>query len=181
MLTVIGGPMFSGKTTWLLNYEKILPKGTYKLFKPTVDTRYEKHAYVSHDGVSIPALNLSVTDPHFPTLAPEIKTILIDEVNFFDPSTLLPIIEEQLQQGRNIVAAGLLYDFAQNPFGATFPLSQKADKYIELFARCDRCGKKASESYRKVTSQQQFLLGSSDIYGACCKTCYPILSQTPQK
>src|SRR5689334_21897690 len=108
MLTVIGGPMFSGKTTWLINYEKTLPKGTYELFKPTIDTRYGVHEYVSHDGGRIPAHNLSVTNPQFSLLSSPINTILIDEVNFFDEKTLLPIIQEQLHKGRDIFAAGLL-------------------------------------------------------------------------
>jgi len=181
MLTVIGGPMFSGKTTWLLEKEKVLPNGSYELFKPNIDTRYAVHEFVNHDGERIPARNLSTTSPHFPQFSPEIKTILIDELNFFDETIILPVIKGQLKAGRNVFAAGLLYDFAQKPFGATLPLSKKADKFIELFAICDRCGKKASESYRKVASQQQFLLGSSDIYGACCKRCWHILTSTPQK
>jgi len=172
--------MFSGKTTWLLNYEKTLPKGTYELFKPTIDTRYSVHEYVSHDGHRLPAHNLSVKDPIF-KLNPNIQTILIDELNFFDPKVITPVLKEQLKLGKTIIVAGLLYDFAKNPFGATLSLSQKADKFIQLFARCDRCGKRASESYRKTTSQEQFLLGAQDVYGASCKRCWAILSRTSEK
>ena len=177
MLTVIGGPMFSGKTTWLLNYEKTLPKGTYELFKPDIDTRYAVHAYVNHNGEQLPAHNIAITHPHFP-VEKHITTILLDELNFFNITTLLPAIQEQLHMGKDIVAAGLLYDFAHQPFGATIPLAKKADKFIELFAKCDRCGKKASESYRKTKATEQIVLGAQDIYGASCKRCWHILSHS---
>ncbi len=176
MLTLIGGPMFSGKTTWLLDHVKELPSGSFQLFKPNIDVRYGDDELVTHNGERLPARNLSTKKPIFPKLGPEIKTLLIDELNFFQAETLLPALREQEAAGRQIVAAGLLYDFMKQPFGATLPLSKVADHFEQLFARCDRCGKPAEHSYRKTQETDQVVLGAKDKYGACCSECWTVLS-----
>ena len=167
--------MFSGKTTWLIEYTKKLPQGSYMIFKPNIDKRYATHAIATHSGQSLPAQNIDYCVPHFPPLRKKIKTILIDELNFFTIDTLFPQITRQLHLGRDVVGVGLLYDGFKKPFGATIPLSQKADKFIELYAHCDRCHKRAKHSYRKFKSKKQIVVGAADTYGACCGTCWPLL------
>lgn len=179
MLTVVGGPMFSGKTSWLLGYIHSLTPGTYELFKPDMDTRFAIDEIVSHAGQRMPAKNLHILSPEFPNLPDTVGTILIDELNFFDPQTLVPEIEKQLQKGKTIVTAGLLYDFAKNPFGATLPLSQHADRFIQLYARCDNCGQQAHHSYRKTHATSQIVLGASETYGPTCEICWETLSSFP--
>lgn len=176
MLTIVGGPMFSGKTTWLINYISHLTYGSFILMKPKIDTRYNKNACVTHSGVSLPAINLDVKKPNFPTFGREIKTILIDELNFFSSQKLMPIFITQQKLGRNIIGAGLLYDYKKNSFGATLPLSKKAHTFIQLYAQCDLCKKDANHSYRKVAEKSQFLLGAKETYGACCGKCWDELN-----
>jgi thymidine kinase len=71
----------------------------------------------------------------------------------------------------------LLYDNQKKPFGATLPLSKLADKFIELFAKCDGCGKQANQSYRKTKARNQVILGAGESYGACCEACWSSLNQ----
>jgi len=177
MLIVVGGPMFSGKTTWLIGYLQKLPEESYVIAKPNIDTRYSDNECVSHDGHKVPAINLDIKNPKFPKLTDKVKTLLIDELNFFEPEALTKEIKKLLKQGRTVVGAGLLYDNQKLPFGATLPLSKIADKFVELFARCDRCGKKANHSYRKIKSRDQVILGAEESYGACCETCWSLLNQ----
>lgn len=172
MLIVVGGPMFAGKTTWLINYAKTLPFGSFRLFKPNIDTRYGKDEFVTHDGIQAAAMNISTDRPFFPNMDKSITTIILDELNFFSPDSLLPAVQEQLRLDKTVVGSGLMHDFAKNPFGATPVLSKMADKFVELFARCDGCGEKATHCYRKVKDQNQFLLGAAESYGACCLTCW---------
>lgn len=176
MLTIVGGPMFSGKTTWIIDYVERLPQGSFIVYKPDIDTRFGKDVCVTHHGRSYPAINLSTKKTMFTQLNNKITTIVIDELNFFSSSQLIAAIQEQRSQGRDVVGAGLLYDYKKQPFGATLPLSKIADSFIQLFARCDKCGNDAVHSYRKVAEKNQFFLGAKESYGACCEDCWGTLS-----
>lgn len=165
--------MFSGKTTWLIEYTKKLPTGSYVIFKPNIDTRYATNAIVTHNGQSLVAHNLNYTNPVFPPLRKKIRTILIDELNFFKQNTLLPELQRQIQLGRHIVGVGLLFDSYKKEFGATTALSKQADTFIELTSVCDGCGKKiARHSYRKTHTRKQIAIGAGESYGPSCDTCW---------
>lgn len=172
--------MFAGKTTWLISKISELTPGSYQLFKPAMDTRFSEDACVTHDGISHPAANLSTQEPSLPVLPSSVSTVLIDELNFFSAESLWPVIEELISDQRQVIGAGLLYDFAKQPFGATLPLSAKANQFLELTAQCDRCGSAAQYNYRKVPNQEQVLLGAGDSYGACCASCWPLLQASSQ-
>lgn len=175
MLIIVGGPMFSGKTTWLINYLKKLTPGSFELYKPTIDTRYATDACMTHDGESIKAVNLDIHSPHFGS-SERIKIILIDELNFFEPAPLIAAINKELARGKIVVGAGLLFDSNKKVFGATLALSKAAYQFVELTAKCDGCGKAARNSYRKVKAKEQVLLGAKESYGACCDECWEKLS-----
>lgn len=175
--------MFAGKTTWLLRCVRELQPNSFQLFKPSMDTRYSDSECVTHTGDHWPALTLDVQKPRFPKLPAEITTLFIDELNFFQPHTLLPALRQQQKLGRSIIGVGLLYDSEKRPFGATLPLSELADEFHHLTAICDGCGKAAAHSYRKVTAESQVLLGAADLYGACCEACWERFSHahSPQR
>jgi thymidine kinase len=177
MLTIVGGPMFSGKTTWLIEYTKKLPVGSYTIFKPNIDTRYATNAIVTHNGQSLLAKNLNHINPVFPPLSKKTRTILIDELNFFKLNTLMPALQKQMRLGRHIVGVGLLFDSYKKEFGATAALSMRADTFIELVSVCDGCGKKiAKHSYRKTLTKKQVLIGAGESYGPSCDTCWNVLT-----
>lgn len=177
MLTIVGGPMFAGKTTWLVKTAKSLEPGTFVVLKPSMDIRYAVDKCVTHNGVSLPAQNVDASNPVFPQLDKKITTILIDELNFFNADTLLPAIREQERLGRDVMGVGLLYDSEKRPFGATLPLAEIADDRKQLTARCDECGKSAEHTYRKIQTDSQVVLGASELYGACCETCWDVLKE----
>lgn len=172
MLTIVGGPMFAGKTTWLLKKAKKLSPGSYMVFKPSIDNRYSEDSCVSHNGDKLPAVNLDSKKPKFPQMNGNISTLFIDELNFFDSKRLLTAVKGQIAKERRIIGVGLLYDVQKRPFGATLPLSKAADEFIELYAVCDGCGKKANHTYRKTKEKAQVILGAGETYGACCELCW---------
>jgi len=177
MLKVFAGPMFAGKTTALLQEAEKLPPGSFIFLKPSIDDRYSETEVVTHDGRKIAAQMISATDPIFPKIPDQIKSILIDEVNFFDFPKLQEQIEQALKQGKKVFAAGLLYDFRHQPFGATLPLKDSATEFVELFAKCDLCDQPANHSYRKVGGGDQVLVGAQESYGACCEVCWEVLQK----
>lgn len=177
MLIIVSGPMFAGKTTWLLDYASKLPQGTYKLFKPNIDSRYADDKCVTHDGMHLPSLNLNVENPQFTDIGDKIKTILIDELNFFNSDKLIPVINKQLKLKKTIVGAGLNFDYQKVPFGSTIPLTKIADQSIELFSVCDKCGGKARHVYRKIQNENRIFLGAADAYGTSCEVCWEDLSK----
>lgn len=168
--------MFAGKTTWLLEYARALSADEFVLLKPSIDTRYSENECVTHDGDRLPAFNLPMEPITFPEFSSKIKTVLLDELNFLNPDALIPAVEAQLKEGRDVVAAGLLYDFEKKPFGATLALSKLADEFVQLEARCDGCSQPARHSYRKVRVADQVVLGAGELYGACCEKCWGRLS-----
>ncbi len=173
--------MFSGKTTWLIEHTKKLPTGRYVIFKPNIDTRYATHAIVTHNGQTLPALIINYKKPAFPPLSRKIKTILIDELNFFSYKTLLPLLNRQQKMGRDIIGVGLLYDSNKKTFGATLPLSKIADKVLELLAICDNCGQKtARHSYCKTKTKSQIAIGAGESYGTSCDECWSVLALSPK-
>ncbi|HSW89589.1 MAG TPA: hypothetical protein VLH19_01825 [Patescibacteria group bacterium] len=173
MLKVITGPMFAGKTTKLLTEIKSLGHPHFVVYKPSNDTRYAKEFAVTHDGQKVPAITIDPVQPFFhEALLPHMKTVFIDELNFFKFDHLYPRIKNLLSRGLDVIGAGLLYDFRKQPFGATYQLAQQADGVEHLYANCDSCGEPAQHSYRKVANDDQLLVGASESYGACCDNCW---------
>jgi len=176
-LVIFGGPMFAGKTTALYQWAEKLGVGTYVLVKPSVDTRDGDGVVQTHDGVKMKAVTVDTDMPRVgEKLLKKVTTIFVDELNFFGYEWLKPVVDEWLERGIEVVGAGLCYDFLRQPFGATLPMAARADKFVELFARCDGCGGEASHSYRKVSQKPQVLVGAEESYGACCGECWKIFN-----
>ncbi len=96
-LTVGHGPMFSGKTSWLI---REYGDGTGAIaFKPDIDKRYTARAVLSsHNHKESPAIMLSLSE--LSVIVNEavrakkkggLTKILIDESNFF-PDTIIDIV-----------------------------------------------------------------------------------------
>ena len=178
-LVVIGGPMFSGKTTYLIKELKKLKKQKILVVKPKIDNRYYPNKINAHNGKAFPATTI---DRHnlksiINLFSTKLRFLFVDEINFWSFAVLLPQINFFLTRHVNVFAAGLFYDFRRRPFGATLPLSQKADEVKRLFAVCDGCGAKASFNYRKENIIQRVVVSAGNLYGACCKKCYPKLNK----
>ena len=180
-LTTIYGPMFSGKTTYLIQIFRKTPSGV--VFKPNLDTRYtERPVVVAHTKDEIPATFVSYGDPtQLLLLVGQHRFVFIDEVNFFSPD-LVEVVQTLLGLGISVYAAGLVYDTEQQVWGPMERLIALADEKIEVFARCDgeggACLQPATKSYRKIPSIAQVQVGGAGEYGACCAMHYQTLHQS---
>ena len=177
-LVLIVGPMFAGKTTYLIEKANQLKNKKILIVKPKLDNRYNKQAIVTHNHKKFPAQIIDENDPRslINLYQKNYSYLFIDELNFFSFNTIWPQFELLLKQGVIIYAAGLEYDYQQKIFGPIHRLRKYATKVIQLYAVCDGCGGKATLSYRKKVRHGQIVVGGAELYGACCAKCYPKLN-----
>jgi thymidine kinase len=170
-IEVICGSMFSGKTEELIRRLKRVKIANQKveIFKPSIDTRYDKVKIVSHDTNfihSTPVADSSL----IPGLISDVEVVGIDEAQFFDPG-ITAVCEQLATQGIRVIVAGLDMDYMGVPFGQMPNLLAIADYITKLHAICVKCGNIANISYRKVAGEGQVLLGEKDIYEPRCRYC----------
>lgn len=179
-LTVIAGPMFSGKTGKLVALVEVFSRMGYTVVtvKPKLDNRYGgKKEIHSHDHRKSKALILDGETVE--TMVAKIRAtnadkVIVDEVQFFDKEKIKEVITILIRQGIHVIAAGLLYDYKRQPFGATPDLVGLADEYLELMAVCQKCGGLARHSQRMKGSKGVIDVGASDKYIAVCESCHRI-------
>lgn len=179
-LTVIAGPMFSGKTGKLVAMVDVFTRMGYKVItvKPRIDSRYGgKNEIHSHDHRTTEALIVDGETPEAirkRILATGADKVIFDEVQFFDPVKIKTVILGLLKRGIHVIAAGLLYDYKRHPFGVTPELLGLADERLELFAVCQKCGSLARHSERVRGSKKTVAVGAADMYIATCESCHRI-------
>ncbi len=183
MLTVITGPMFSGKSSELISICKsnMVAGNKTLVFKPASDSRYSLGDIETHDGKKIPArrLNnhnaLSLFDDHSDWLRrSEYGLVAFDEVQFFNLD-LIEVIDTLIRFcDVDVVCAGLAQDSSGKPFGIMPRLLCMADKITSLTAVCSKCKEigKATRTFRKVEGGKQVEVGGADKYEARCLPCW---------
>lgn len=160
------GPMFSGKTSELLDQaNRLLVAGEtqgvdFLVFNHASDNRYGNNVIGSHGHISLEAIAVQNSKELFDrifnldsenniTLKPGrelLSTLFIDECQFFDPN-IVSVIEftdrfyRQNLSGINIFCAGLDMDFRGEPFGPMPDLLAIANKVNKFTAVCKKCPK----------------------------------------
>jgi len=177
-LTVITGPMFSGKSEELVRRVKKYKYKTNKIcyLKPEIDNRSTGN---HTNGIYTHAGNWLDLDTYLINgnskcrlLVPEdTDLIVIDEVQFFN-TTILDDINYWLLKNKTIIAAGLDLDSEGKPFGLMPSLLCQAFDVVKLTAVCLTCKKEATRTRRKVRVASQILIGGSKEYEPLCFTCW---------
>jgi len=171
-IEVICGSMFSGKTEELIRRLKRVKIANLKveIFKPAIDTRYDEVKIISHDTNAIHSTPIDNSQKIL-LMAQDADVIGVDEAQFFDDQ--LPYVCDELaRQGIRVIVAGLDMDYLGKPFGQMPFIMAKADYVTKLHAICVKCGNIANYSYRKIPSDDQVMLGATDIYEPRCRICY---------
>ena len=179
MLTIVVGPMFSGKSSSLHRYvsRALRSKKTVKVFVPVIDVR-SKGQITTHNGMSLADLGVTptaVTDSQ--TIYQSVKDnppglLVIDEAQFFDPQ--LPQWVEKLSVHTHIVAAGL--DMTSEGIPFTSPMGDLlclADQVIKLTAIC-QCGGEATRTACLVEKVGSVLVGGVGQYVPMCRGCWDV-------
>ncbi len=171
-LEIIIGPMFSGKTTRLINiYNQFYETCNIKVINYSGDTRYHSTMLSTHDKVMIPCVFTNrISDVCDQSRLVDIDIVLINEGQFF-PDLYETVYELVEVHKKRVYVCGLDGDFKRKKFGTLLDLVPICDKIVKLFARCDTCGKDAICSYRITNDNEQVVIGS-DNYVPLCRACY---------
>jgi thymidine kinase len=171
-IEVICGSMFSGKTEELIRRlnRAVIANQRVQIFKPTVDTRYHDTMIVSHDQKSIRSEPVT-NSQQILLLAQDVQVVGIDEAQFFDPG-VVEVAQELANRGARVICAGLDMDYLGRPFGPMPALLARAEFITKVHAICQKCGSLANYSFRKVSTDSQFLLGEKETYEPRCRTCF---------
>jgi|SRR6056300_1270937 len=172
-LKIIIGPMFSGKTSSLIDiYKKIDNNSQAIVINHSSDKRYtDKNELVSHDGIKIPCFNFNKIRDMYDLESDfnNIKYILINEAQFFeDLIEMVTILVEKYKM--NVYLAGLDGDYQKHKFGCILDLIPFSDEVIKLNAKCN-CGLPAPFSMRITDEIEQVSVGTNN-YRPTCRNCH---------
>jgi len=187
-LRLFVGNMASGKTRHLLTEIDTLRKyGNKKIavFKPRTDVRSGMNLIKSRKGDEDTAEEISATNPGelWPILRAKesaigcrFQVIAFDEVQFFPrDSGFFQLVYQLLNEGYDVLASGLAFDFRGEPFGSTPDLAMLAeDRCMWLTAYCTKCGARAPYPQRIIDgmpahyNSQQVLVGGDETYEPRC-------------
>ena len=170
-VTVIVGPMFSGKTTELIRLAKrfLLSNETVLMYKYAKDTRYvdRKALASSHDEKTFPAVavtSLVGVD------VPAVDVVCIDEGQFIDG--LVDFCERAANAGLQVLVSGLYSTFQKRPFQRIADLVAGAEEIIALSAICIVCHGKAHFTRRLSSATEVEVIGGAESYVPCCRACW---------
>ena len=171
---VYGGPMFSGKTTALVSRYDLLLRESAKvlLVKPLLDTRYDSHQVVTHDGVSRPCA--SITDPREILRIlqdTDMDVVMIDEISLFDAESVAKVLPSLRYNRVPFFASGfdLWHDGRINLAWAA--ASAVADGTLRMVSHCV-CGQAATHTFRRTPAGEDIDVGGDDKYEPRCYDCW---------
>ena len=170
------GPMFSGKTEWLiekLETEKSRGKNVLPV-RYSLDTRYSDTEMVSHNERTMKALGAQSSDDVLKIFQDHtnIEVLGVDEMQFYDPK-LADVLKVIRDQDVIIYTSGLDMDFKTDPWETTDAVLSIADSLDMLTATCSVCNKKnAIYSQRLIENREQVVVGGTDIYTPRCEEHY---------
>ena len=180
--------MASGKTRHLLTEIDTLRRYGNKrivVFKPRTDTRSGMNRITSRKGDEDAAEEISAAEPRelWPILAAKesaagcrFEVIAFDEVQFFGrDSGFFQLVKSLLDDGYDVLASGLAFDFRGEPFGSTPDLAMLAeDRCMWMTSYCTRCGGRAAYPQRIINGEPahynspQIQVGGDETYEPRC-------------
>jgi len=168
------GPMFSGKTSKLLEIYKqcIFCNIPVAVINHSCDIRYHDTMLSNHDKIMIPCIQSNnLTDIHKTDAVKNAYIILINEGQFFED--LYPMVTNWLEENKKIYISGLDGDFERKKFGTLLDVIPFCDKVTKLTSLCSLCknGTPGIFSLRLTNEKEQRLIGSNN-YIPVCRNCY---------
>lgn len=188
-LELIIGPMFSGKTSRLVEiYNQCkfcdIPVAA---INHDIDIRYHEELLSTHDKIKIPCIKTNllknIWKPDIKGLSDRgesngncliirySKVVLINEGQFFDD--LFEAVSEMVNSGKQVYVCGLDGDFERKKFGQILDLIPLCDKVTKLTSLCSKCknGTPGIFSMRLTNEKEQTVVGSEN-YIPVCRECY---------
>lgn len=184
-LTVITGPMYSGKTARLIDYIRLaqLAKKKVYVYSHCFDVRRaEELSSRAYPNIHIEAFKTcEANDIIQDFFQGDCDCVAIDEAQFFKPH-LAYYVKLMLDCRATVYVSGLDTNFRGEPFSDTMgKLCQMASKIDKLTAICSVCGKDAAMTQRLVNGEPAtmddelvVIEGSCDVikYEPRCRACH---------
>lgn len=190
-LEIILGPMYSGKTSRLVEIYKQCEfcNISVSVINHSIDNRYDDELLSTHDKIKIPCIkterlfnvwtdyvnmedNTDIISRNKDKLkVATSEVILINEGQFFPD--LEEFVKYVLKKGKQVYVCGLDGDFERKKFGQILDLIPICDKVHKLTSLCSLCknGTKGIFSMRLTNEKEQTVVGS-DNYIPVCRACY---------
>lgn len=183
-ITVIAGPMFSGKSEVTLRELRRAEVAQRRvlLVRPAIDDRVLEAVVRSRSGSVFPAVLVTCASEIVARASEAAADVVaIEEAQFFD-SEIVEAVETLAARGCQVIVNGLNQDFAGRPFGSMPQLLARADAVTILSAICTVCGEDASKTQRFVdgrparASDPLVLVGgfADETYTARCRAHYQV-------
>jgi len=174
-LELIIGPMYSGKTSYLMNVFKqcLFCNTNVLVFNHDSDTRYDNDMLSTHDQIKIPCIKTNSLSEYLQSdIYNNSEVILINEGQFFDDIFDFVLYSVDIKCKR-VYVCGLDGDFKRNKFGKINDLIPYCDNVKKLRSLCQMCknGNKAIFSHRLTSEIEQQVIGSTN-YVPLCRKCY---------
>ena len=174
-LTLVIGPMFSGKSSYLLSSIRKYREIDWSIYIITssFDKRYTSETrIVNHNQESCNADTAveKLSDVSTNKEYLESKVVIIEEAQFY-PDLVDFVLEAVEVYDKHVIVAGLDGDASRKPFGKLLELIPYADTIIKLKALCKICndGTEALFTSKKVHDYTTVDIGGSDKYEALCR------------
>jgi len=165
-LHLIIGPMFSGKTTRLIELSKSFSAPIFINY--LLDKRYHHSLLSTHDGIMVPCIQ-SLDLSSILENTKEADAIFINEGQFFQD--LVDCVKTLVEiHNKKVYVCGLDGDFLRNPFGDILSLIPLCDTLEKRSAKCI-CGSPAHFTYRNSSHKEVIVIGTTE-YNSLCRTCY---------
>ena len=162
MIEIILGPMYSGKTTRLMDMVEKNP-GLVVDFSLGL---LEKGTLKNHDGRTVECVTCHHLK-HLEDMVLPLK-VYINEAQFFpDLMEFIRAYESSL----DIYLFGLDGDYLREPFGQLHLAISYCDTLVKLRGTCHRCSRLSSFSKRITCDTEQMLMDET-AYIPVCRKCY---------
>ena len=174
-LELILGPMFSGKTTRLINLQKQYHVCDISccVINHIIDKRYDNHLLCTHDHQSTDCFNINhLKDIYALNIISKYDVFLINEGQFFED--IFGVVSNLVETyNKKVYICGLDGDFKRQKFGHLLDLIPLSDKVIKKSALCKLCknGKEGIFTMRVTKEKEQIVVGANN-YIPVCRQCY---------
>lgn len=178
-LEITLGPMFSGKTTKLMeifHHYKTRNNKECLILGHSIDNRYDKYKITTHDKKEFLDCYKYNTVKEFINNNHDVikntSSICIDECQFFED---IELVIQLVNIGKHIYLFGLDGDADQKLFGNTYKLLPLCDKISKLNGRCYNCGMENGSIFSMCNTnfkqENQIDVGGEDKYHSVCRNC----------
>ncbi len=172
-LETIVGAMFAGKTSELLKRILWAKHQNKKIIvlKPIIDNRYSQEKIITHNDLSHDCFamkNWSDVNAEYSFENSKVDVVFLDEIQFMHTEETINNVEIILNNGIDVVCAGLDQDSRGKPWETSSMLLGLSDKILKIYGFCNVCGMEATKTYRKTHGGGRTQVGAADIYEPRC-------------